>query len=80
MLPDTPQGKTVKAYLEAFNSGDEAKFVKAQEDLMAADALARHPPADRAKMYKRMRRRLRRAQGQARGSHAAANPRGRGRQ
>jgi hypothetical protein len=54
-LPDTPQGKHVKAYIEAFNSGDEAKFLKAQEELMTAEALARRPAADRAKMFKRMR-------------------------
>jgi hypothetical protein len=55
ILPDTPQGKHVKAYIEAFNSGDEAKFLKAQEELMTAEALARRPAADRAKMFKRMR-------------------------
>ena len=54
-LPDTPQAKAVKAYIEAFNTGDEAKFLKAQEDLMTADLLARRPAADRAKMFKRMR-------------------------
>ena len=54
-LPDTPQAKTVKAYIAAFNTGDEAKFLKAQEDLMAADLLARRPAADRAKMFNRMR-------------------------
>jgi hypothetical protein len=54
-LPDTPQAKTVKAYIEAFNTGDEAKFLKAQEELMTADLLARRPAADRAKMFKRMR-------------------------
>jgi len=53
-LPDTPQGKQVKAYIDAFNSGDEAKFLEAQEGLMAADALARRPPAERAKMFNRM--------------------------
>ena len=54
-LPNTPQAKAVKAYIEAFNSGDEAKFLKAQEELMAPDLLARRPAADRAKMFKRMR-------------------------
>jgi hypothetical protein len=53
-LPDTPQAKQVKAYIEAFNSGDEAKFLKAQEDLMSAEALAKRPAADRARMYKRI--------------------------
>ena len=54
-LPDTPQGKHVKAYIDAFNSGDEARFLKAQEELMAADALVRRPADQRAKMYARMR-------------------------
>jgi hypothetical protein len=54
-LPDTPQGKHVKAYIDAFNSGDEKKFLAAQEELMAADTLARRPAADRAKMFNRMK-------------------------
>jgi hypothetical protein len=54
-LPDTPQGKHVKAYIDAFNSGDEQKFLSAQEALMSADTLARRPAADRAKMFSRMK-------------------------
>jgi hypothetical protein len=54
-LPDTPQAKAVKAYLEAFNSGDEAKFLEAQESLMSEDLLAKRPAADRSKMFRRMR-------------------------
>ena len=54
-LPDTPQGKHVKAYMDAFNSGDEKKFLAAQEELMATDALAKRPATDRAKMYGRMK-------------------------
>jgi hypothetical protein len=54
-LPDTPQGKHVKAYIDAFNSGDEKKFLAAQGELMAADTLARRPAADRAKMFNRMK-------------------------
>jgi hypothetical protein len=54
-LPDTPQGKQVKAFIEAFNSGDEKTFLKAQEELMASDTLARRPAADRAKMFNRMK-------------------------
>ena len=54
-LPDTPQGKQVKAYIDAFNTGDEKKFLAAQEALMASDALARRPAAERAKMFNRMR-------------------------
>lgn len=54
-LPDTPQGKHVQAYIDAFNSGDEAKFLKTQESLMSAETLAKRPPDQRAKMYARMR-------------------------
>jgi hypothetical protein len=54
-LPDTPQGKHVKAYIEAFNTGDEKKFLAVQEELMAPEALARRPAAERAKMFNRMR-------------------------
>jgi hypothetical protein len=54
-LPDTPQARHVKAYLDAFNAGDEAKFLKVQEELMAPEALARRPAAERAKMYNRLR-------------------------
>jgi hypothetical protein len=54
-LPDTPQAKHVKAYIDAFNAGDEAKFLKVQEELMAPEALARRPAAERAKMYNRLR-------------------------
>jgi hypothetical protein len=54
-LPDTPQGKRVKAFIEAFNSGDEKTFLKAQEELMSSDALAKRPATDRAKMFNRMK-------------------------
>ena len=54
-LPDTPQAKHVKAYIDAFNAGDEAKFLKTQEELMSPETLARRPVAERAKMYNRLR-------------------------
>jgi hypothetical protein len=54
-LPDTPQGKHVKAFIDAFNTGDEKKFLAVQEELMAPEALARRPPAERAKMFNRMK-------------------------
>ena len=54
-LPATPQGKIVKAYIEAFNTGDEKKFLAVQEELMAPEALARRPATDRAKMFSRMK-------------------------
>lgn len=54
-LPDTPQGKQVKAFIDAFNTGDEKRFLAAQEALMATDTLAKRPAADRAKMFNRMK-------------------------
>lgn len=54
-LPDTPQAKHVKAYIDSFNAGDEAKFLKAQEELMSPETLAKRSAADRAKMYNRLR-------------------------
>jgi len=54
-LPDTPQAKRVKAYVDAFNTGDEAAFLKAQEEHFTPEALQRRPPAERAKMYARLR-------------------------
>ena len=54
-LPDTPQGKRVKAYVEAFNTGDEQQFLKAQEQMTAPDVLSRRTPEQRAQMYTRMR-------------------------
>ncbi len=54
-LPDSPQGKHVQAYIDAYNSGDEAKFLKMQESLMSAEALSKRPPDQRAKMYARIR-------------------------
>jgi len=54
-LPDTPQAKRVKAYVDAFNTGDEAAFLKAQEEHFTPEALQRRPAAERAKMYARLR-------------------------
>jgi hypothetical protein len=50
-----PTSTHVKAYIEAFNSGDEKTFLKAEEDLMSAGTLAKRPAADRAKMFGRMK-------------------------
>ena len=54
-LPETPQGKRVQAFIDAFNTGDEQKFLKAQEELMSAETLAKRPQAERAKMYGRLK-------------------------
>ena len=54
-LPDTPQAKHVKAYVDAFNTRDEAAFLKMQEEHFAPDTLQKRPAAERAKMYARLR-------------------------
>jgi hypothetical protein len=54
-LPATPQGKRVQAYMDAFNSGDEARFLKVQEEMMAPEVLARRTPEQRAKMFARLK-------------------------
>ena len=54
-LPDTPQGHHVKAFIEAFNSGDEGTFLKAEDAVMTTDMLGRRPAAERAKMFNRMK-------------------------
>jgi hypothetical protein len=54
-LPDTPQGKQVKAYVDAFNSGDEKKFLAWFEANVSPAILAKRSPEDRAKMFQRMK-------------------------
>lgn len=55
VLPDTPQGKQVEAWLKAFNSGDEKTFMKAQDDVMVPAVLAKRTPDERAKMFQRLK-------------------------
>lgn len=55
MLPDTPQGKHVTAYIKAFNSGDEKTFVEAHERHMAKSILKNRPASEQGQMFKRMR-------------------------
>jgi hypothetical protein len=54
-LPDTPQGKHVAAYVEAFNSGDVKKYLAFYEAHMAASILDKRSVEDRTAMYKKMR-------------------------
>ena len=54
-LPDTPQGKRVAAYLQAFNSGDEKTYFAMQEAQMLPDVVKRRSPEERAQMFKRLR-------------------------
>jgi hypothetical protein len=54
-LPDTPQGKRIAAYLEAFNSGDEKTYLAMQDAQMQPDVLKRRSLEERAQMFKRLR-------------------------
>ena len=54
-VPDTPQGKHVKAYLEAFNSGDEKKYLAMIEEHFDPSAVKGRPVEERAKMFQRLK-------------------------
>jgi hypothetical protein len=54
-LPDTPQGKRVATYIQAFNAGDEKAFMAMQEAQIKSDLLAKRSPSERSEMFKRMR-------------------------
>ena len=54
-LPDTPQGKHIKNYVDAFNSGDEKKFMAWFEANVSPAILAKRSPEERAKMFQRMK-------------------------
>jgi hypothetical protein len=54
-LPDTPQGKVVQAYVDAFNSGDEKKFMAWFETNVSPGMLAKRSAEERAKMFQRMK-------------------------
>ena len=53
-LPDTPAGKRVADYMQAFNSGDAARMLEFQKNNMAAAALQRRTGAERQQMYKQI--------------------------
>jgi hypothetical protein len=54
-LPDTPQGRHVQAYIDAFNTGDEKQFLAMTERHFEPALLKRRPEPERAKMFQRMR-------------------------
>ena len=54
-LPDTPQGKHIQRYVDAFNSGDEKKFLAWFEGHVSSAVLAKRSTEERAKMFQRMR-------------------------
>lgn len=54
-LPDTPQGKHVKAYLDAFNSGDEKKYLAMIEEHFDAATMKDRPVEERRKRFARLK-------------------------
>ena len=54
-LPETPQGKRVSTYIQAFNAGDEKAFMAMQEAQIKPEALQKRSAEERAALYKRMR-------------------------
>lgn len=54
-LPDTPQGKHVKAYLDAFNTGDEKKYLAMVAEHFHAASIKERPMEERAKMFQRLK-------------------------
>lgn len=55
VLPDTPQGRLVAAYVKAFNSGDEKALREFFANNVAASALAQRPIEARLEIYREMR-------------------------
>jgi CubicO group peptidase (beta-lactamase class C family) len=53
-LPDTPVGRHAAAWLEAYNSGDEAKVRAVYEQHFAASSLSRRPMADRLRVFRQI--------------------------
>jgi hypothetical protein len=54
-LPDTPQGKRITTYIQAFNTGDEKAFMAMQEAQVKAETLKKRTAQERSRMFKRMR-------------------------
>ncbi|MBA3641558.1 MAG: hypothetical protein M3541_02025 [Acidobacteriota bacterium] len=54
-VPDTPQGKHLKAYLDAFNSGDKKKYLAMIEEHFDPITVKDRPVEERAKMFQRLK-------------------------
>ncbi len=54
-LPDTPQGRHVQAYIDAFNTGDEKKYLAMMETHVDPALLKKRTVEERAKLFGRMR-------------------------
>lgn len=57
-LPDTPAGRAVARYVEAFNTGDEQKMRAFFLEHVAAQSLARRPVEARLEVYRQMREQM----------------------
>ena len=55
VLPSTPQGKHVAAYIEAFNTGDQKKYLAMMETHVDPALLKKRSVEERAQMFERMR-------------------------
>jgi hypothetical protein len=54
-LPDTPQGKHVRAYVDAVNSGDVKKYLAMIETHLAPALVAKRTPEEHTEMFNRVR-------------------------
>ena len=54
-LPDTPQGKHVRAYVDAVNFGDVKKYLAMIETHLAPSIVAKRTPEQHTEMFERVR-------------------------
>lgn len=54
-LPDTPQGRHVRAYVDAVNSGDVKKYLAMIETHLAPSIVAKRTPEQHTEMFERVR-------------------------
>ena len=54
-LPDTPQGKHVRAYVDAVNSGDVKTYLAMIETHLAPSLVAKRTPEEHTEMFNRVR-------------------------
>jgi hypothetical protein len=54
-LPDTPQGKHVRAYVDAINSGDVKKYLAMIETHLAPSIVSKRTPEEHTEMFNRVR-------------------------
>ena len=55
VLPDTPQGKHVRAYVDAVNSGDIKKYMAMIDTHLAPSLVAKRTPEEHKEMFERVR-------------------------